>query len=371
MSTPSSLDRLADVELQLVMQGLDFASLLKFARVSRRARHLAQSVVVWKHVPAIHIAMDVPNLGHIRYNSIVFANPAWQSNPLLRHVPVTMTLETINSSVPWFYMRFASGWMERLPHKISALDVSGIELDPPFRQVFLTHPSLQHMRKLRIEYNNDWNDPATLSSIAQLPHLQTLEMQLSGDIGEICTHVHRCPALRNLSVRLHFREEGYSIFSNFAQITRVRLVQMLLRGSDHHLPLLFASLHCVTHMTLEDVHFFGAWDPVAMAFLTGAWSALSSLHTLYLVRADNCDTFQCMLPYVHHAPMLRQLHLVHDGDPYCIDDEELFQLLPTCPHLHITIHVSTEAFGRCSSRWVDVHPHLRCVVDTGDTWPSD
>jgi hypothetical protein len=44
-----SLARLADVELQLVMQGLDASELLQLARCSKQMMHAADSPFAWQH----------------------------------------------------------------------------------------------------------------------------------------------------------------------------------------------------------------------------------------------------------------------------------------------------------------------------------
>ena len=56
----SFLMGLADVELQLVMQGLGVSELLSLARCNQRLLHVVDSDFAWKYAPMLHVDSSAP-----------------------------------------------------------------------------------------------------------------------------------------------------------------------------------------------------------------------------------------------------------------------------------------------------------------------
>jgi hypothetical protein len=91
MSTRNSLDRLADVELQLVMHGLDTSALLKVGRCAKRMYRLLSREFTWQHQSPKRIVIGHPNYEYVLTQAAV-------TSPALVHRPVHIRWSWTSSS---------------------------------------------------------------------------------------------------------------------------------------------------------------------------------------------------------------------------------------------------------------------------------
>jgi hypothetical protein len=365
MSVPqSSLDRLADVELQLVMQALEFSSLLTFARASRRARHLAQAAVVWKFALPVPFQLNVPTL-EPRENG-PRTTTEWRANPLLRHVWVALTLKSGYAQGRFWHIKMEPGWMQRLPPKIYSLNMGGMELLAPSMHWLLMHPAMRHLHSLVIDANSDCNTLATMQLVSSLPHLHTLAVRSNGWSEAAIAQLHQSASLRNLSVYMNMNEWP-TLLEGFTQVKRVRIDALAITGSDYAFVELFRYMSHVEHLTLHGFTSHMSKDNERVALLPGACSTLTSVHTLHLMQTRFCNSLEYLLPYLAYIPQLRVLHItlaqMASGE-YRVDNRMILQLLHDSPQLHITMHVTSRLYN--DFKWSSLHPRLHNVVDGDD-----
>ena len=388
------MERLATVELQLVMHNLDAASLLALARCSRHTLRAADAPFAWQRTlrstsfwmeidePEPDWMMDWSEEQKEEYKreereqrkrdhpedikAETIASPPAKS--LLRHAPISLS--------------WGSFWSESI-HVATDIDVGRLlaaipagaavhELHTPrCLQLtrshwirILTHPAIRQLRTLR--RHSGQNDPTEsvdavsdvemLSLIAaHLPHLRTLHMDpfLSwADTGalwllEITPEAAQrrapghAPAVQPTAAADDVHSEG-SDAGNCA-LRHLIVDQPRLYGSMFLEFFLSSHLRSLHTLTLTLLHAAGSMPsllPISAEDYAAAFSALAQLHTLTLAGVLDIDA---ILPHVARAPRLRwltvqQVHGSHCGDRCVLPSEPILrQLLETAPRLQLTL----------------------------------
>ena len=327
------MNRLADVELQLIMHGLVAAELLQLARCSRRLLHAADCALAWQHTQA-RLTFHFPRRpAPSRWSSWMKSGrklllggksppPSSLSLPLqvaasprlLRHSRTILQLRSSHSGhVSSEDVRALCELLARLPACIQLHELDwGVHtnLSADSAHLLLTLPALQFLRVTVAGQSRLVDESVRLLSRLQLLH--TLECRCDyGSNG--MDSLSAFPALTSLQINDNCPQSCLYAIARCSQLTHLHLLRPRLDGARLRAffgsPLMQRNLQwlridglSVRHDGLDEDKSVSDADYIA------AFSSLSALHTLRLHRVFNIDH---LLLHLSYAPALRlcELHL--------------------------------------------------------------
>jgi hypothetical protein len=336
------MDRLANVELQLIMQQLECNELIAFARCNLRLIRLADSPSVWRH------ATLRLNLAQTTAAGAAAASAA--PSRLLRHARTCIDWASSSFSFP----SAAIDALQSSNLRLHEFDTSGCaEILPLELHRILAHPQAQHLRVLRFHHQRCINSEErasageTIRAIVALPHLHTLRLTHLGDGSE------EAPLLLSLlssarsltALDLEDVADGSPLMGQCASLKHLTLRSPLLYGGRF---LAFFTAPSMRQLESLSLHgFFAAqsfpgYPAVPLEDYTAAFASLRSLHTLTL---SDCFGLDVLLPHLTAAASLRQIssrcriHEVSVPPPAHV----LMQILTEAPKLSCTITLISDA----------------------------
>jgi hypothetical protein len=272
-----SLQRLAKVELQLVLQFLDPISRLRAVRCNRHLLAAADAEFAWTY-GSFQLAVLDNSVDHL----------ARLQSSLLRHSPIAL--------------RIGVGGTLSVPAIVSIRRLRELRIDSRFPaadlDALLVHPALQDLRVLRLP--NTASDHS-IELAAALPQLHSLSL-LCASFSALLEPLLTMGGLTALEVRLWYRLtwEHYAIVGRLPQLRSLRAtdVSYVALSLAHFLrdsPLL-SQLH---HLTVAncDAHCKADEYRVLLA-------RLPQLESLRLIQAKGIGA---LLAELHRAPSLRLL----------------------------------------------------------------
>ena len=328
------MTRLADVELQLVMHGLQCGELLQFARCSQRLMHAAHSAFAWLHASPLHITLPTPPM----------ALHSLQHSLLLRWASLSLTvLPFANGLSPggrsWStsadFKRLSGSELQQLQPESEAADRVRVReraisihalhsqaLLPDAEWVRLLHmPCMQSLRVLRCgKIGMDMHRErfaslrramatAFMRAVIHLPHLHTLQLvQYDADTGEY-EWLALMPSLTSLSVADVRGQQRERVLLPITACTKLRTLSICELAAQSLRPFLMApNLLQLQSLTLERFSCRGARGQllVTPADFVAVFSALTQLQSLELLE---CDPVSEILAHAHSAPALRVITL--------------------------------------------------------------
>jgi hypothetical protein len=156
------MDKLADVESQLIMHGLSIAERLAVASCSTRLLAVVGSPFAWKHAPPLSlISRQI-----LRVSSVA-------GSRFHRHIPIALYWKPLLPSAK------DVDALLRSPLHLRELDASAHDaLTPIIWRRILAHPSMQQLRVLRMHDLSKKRvvDGEMTRLIVALPHLHTLTL---------------------------------------------------------------------------------------------------------------------------------------------------------------------------------------------------
>ena len=341
--------RLATVELQLIMQHCDFKTLLALARCSRFALSAASHPFAWRALPPLSFPTTVADLGGRLRGSRLLAHcdvalrwlpstqERWQPDvddaelAAIESVPRLVELDVRAREVEGSQMK------RLLCHSalagLTALHSSAHagRMDADYTSQLLCQTRLRTL-SLRMSHDPE-SDPRLLASLPQLPALTDLSLSASCVGDDAVDAIGRCASLR----RLHLSSvEPADVFAVLTSPARAWLESLSLRnvwarppspdgaaaadvGADSFTvdveswKASVENLQSLRSLSLQycsghDVIFAGA----AAALVTG-----TALRSLTALRADTLKMDAVggsLIPQLAaHCPQLRRLH-IHDTD---------------------------------------------------------
>ena len=314
------MQHLANVELQLVMHGLDVKSLLQFARCSSQTLRLADTRFAWKFT--------------VRRVTCPTDDPPLPPTSLLRHAPVALRLVWPQADRFQGVKRPAL-FVSQCFALASLAQVRKLHLTPDapmcnalIRQI-LAHPTMQHLRVLWLHTDFQDHGPAAESEsdahlLASLPRLHTLSVRTGLSGATRWTLLPAAPALATLHiVNGSTSVDGQRVDDGCARIGDAglrylnscgRITQLSVAGSalyEGAFRGLFASPCMQRLRTLKLVNFCARHPPhqplvvaATAEDYAASFAALTHLHTLTLL---GCLELEELLPHVVLAPALRSL----------------------------------------------------------------
>jgi len=334
------MQRLADVELQLVMQGLAAQEILKLARCSRYLLHAADAPFAWQYTRLCFEAKELPSppLAEISISTpkrIV----GWCKNTLVAQKPPRLSRHA-KVTIKWPKQTDSHLWVLAIASRFAAI----YELDASCRNsydpVHMIHVlSLPSMQQLRVV--STWGNTHTLmQAFVQLPYLHTLRLSdflHSGSSG--AGLLFQAPALTSLHIKDTFIANSSQLVHVAAcsKLRHLSVFQPWLYGLAW--PVFFAHPHIQQlHSLKVDVFFArGVIDaspaPLPQEYVI-AFASMHHLHTLHLARCEGVDL---MLPALAHAPAIRQLIIEPNSSGSCGSGLALATLLTAAPQLHCVL----------------------------------
>jgi len=193
----SKLDRLADVELQLLLQPLDNLSRVNAARCCKRLLAAAQQPLSWQHAEAYSVRSD-----ELPIAALQPAAPGLAALQLLRRVPLSIRMSSKAAALQHAHL---AGILN-----LGELDSSELCPHPwaPWAALFTeppVAPALQTLRSVRFgtEIHLTPGFILTLRALAQLPQLTRLSLvvpDMPRDLA-VLEPLAQAPCLTDLSVR--------------------------------------------------------------------------------------------------------------------------------------------------------------------------
>ena len=314
------MQRLADVELQLVMQGLTAQEILKLARCSRYLLHAADAPFAWRYarfcfggnkpvLPPPTVALPRRILGWCQR---ILLTRKTKTLRLLRHTRVTLSWHANIDSY-----RGVLAIASRVPaiHEINASWYYG-SYDLKHMSLVLSLPSTQHLRVLSVCDNLL---PAITKAIVQLPHLHTLRLMnssYSNVSGPDLELLYQASALTSL----HFQDSPSHHHSQLVHVAACSKLRDLSVSRpwlyEFAWPVFFARPHTQQLHSLQMDRFsFYSYGPMQQDFQL----TLASMHHLHRLHLARCKNVDLVLPALAHAPVLRQLTIDPLLDRYGID----------------------------------------------------
>jgi hypothetical protein len=358
MSGRSSFNRLADVEIQLVLQCLDRRSRVAAAGMSKRIFAAAKNPFVWLHAhPSEMIIVKTSELPLSDPAAAASSSSSSSSWSLRRFVPRRLK---VNS-------RLSDGWTAHLPSLVQTVGVAPLHavanpacwvkfqewaellgtpslhqlvwnqlrsmtfawqihlLPAQFRATLDCIVALPHLTHLSIFPAEIQCSPDALLPLSRAPALTDLEVSFGRMFGTGHGHI-ALPALRHIQglKRLHFRSATFderdvlppdhSDSSNSDPAVPSSREWCTFR-SFFECPSIAANLE---HLSFSSLHGSCPADRTTAPELLAAryehaFAALKNLRTLELEAVSGIDD---MLPHLHHAPVLRHLTLhLHPENP--------------------------------------------------------
>jgi hypothetical protein len=339
--TPSmvaaSFDRLADVEVQLIMQQLDQPSLLHLARCSRALFHCASHPFAWQWLCVIVDVLDMNMITESR-----------RSHSLLRFAPSAASIlrdwsestpDPVSCAMLSRVPQIVALVFEPHPHPLMSLDEW---------HLFLQHPNAQRLTDVHIIEQPALCGTDSLLLLSRLPLLRTLCLSIPATPSTS----HFEPLANALSLTFMSLWGPDDTFGQpvslapLAQCTRLRTLQL------NHLSLYLGHLSetlmqlARTGGQLQELWFNGVRifpmsdsapvdeaheaDEAVSLELSLATPSLPHLHTLTIMSAGSMP-----LEYLPSLPSLRMLNLTLELLPSA---PKLDLLLRRLPHLRCTVH---------------------------------
>ena len=350
VATSAYMERLADVELQLVMHGLDARSLLQFARCSRPLLHAADHPFAWLHASLHILGWQVESA----------SSPCSPPSRLLRHARLSVRFDNSRPTEQGNIAVEAQQFVDALRslasplHHLTCTDSTKPRISLQQWQQILGAPSARHLRTLHVVgcmYGLCFDD-STVHAIARLPHLHTLVVERCAAHPDMWAALHSAPALTSLRmVDMHAmqREEREERFGNSclqhvrqcSKLTHLDIWSFALQGdgfdsffagSPH-----MRQLHSLQLTCLECA------DVPSAAYMS-AFSALEHMHSLHLAR---CASVNSLLPHLRCAVALLDLTLEVAEEQVTQDEDTpstsvVADLLLAAPLLHCVLLLHTE-----------------------------
>jgi len=302
------MQRLADVELQLIMHGLAAQEILKLARCSRYLLHAADAPFAWKHA---RLCLDVNHkvspppvplpqriLGWCR--SMIIASHLAREPPvrIVRHAKVVVTWRSRGPNWDEDYYYAVLAMASRVP---SIYELRAGFIFPSARMgLVIGLPSMQQLRVLWVygQTNID-RYPAVTKAIVRIPHLHTLHLVASDDGSKNGNEsglgfLSQIPLLTALHIQ--DLKVDPSRLAHIAECSK--LVELSIKW-----PLFDAE--CASLFDVDELY---ATFPTQQDFVI-AFAGMRHLHTLHLAR---CGWINLVLPTLVHAPVLRQFTITPD-----------------------------------------------------------
>jgi hypothetical protein len=328
--------RLADVELQLIMHGLDALSLLHLAQCSSRLLHAAQSPFAWK-CTTLDLSFTVPG----------------PSSLLRQFVNVSLKFcaprPAANGSVPAFDEAYFLG----LDLLANNLNVTKLDLSKMTFRHFnvkqlkrtLSSRRLRDGLRVLVLHRPDTRidlPEGMVKLVTSLTRLHTLHMCPGPGDANRWKSLHNMKGLTDLHIADGVSDVPRSCLPFVAQCVNLRHLRILgpsfCEGAWRNF---FASPNMQRLQSLHIKH-FAARTAVYTNVVTvppqdyaEAFASLKDLHTLQLSRVEDVDA---MLVHVHLAPNLRMLVVDSSGSAvYTPSDSVLKKLLSSAPNLHCKI----------------------------------
>jgi hypothetical protein len=330
----TSFNRLADIEVQLIMQQLDQPDLLRLARCNRALFRCAASPFVWQRLP-----FDLNVNG-----SEIECDPR-RARSLLRFAPSSACVCEMESSET----AVSCATLIRVPKLV---EMNFFRTRQPLMQLdewhlFLQHPNAQRLTRVDVAEQPALCGTDSLSLLSRLPLLRTLYLFVP--VTPSASHFEplvNAPSLTSLTLWGSDDTIGQPVLGPLARCTRLRILQLShLSLSLGHLSETLSQLAQaggqLQKMWFNGVRTFPMNDstPVDEANeadeavsleLSLAASSLLHLHTLAIISAGPMP-----LEYLPSLPSLRMLDLTLELLPSA---PKLELLLRRLPHLHCTVH---------------------------------
>jgi len=349
------MQRLADVELQLVMQGLTAQEILTLARCSRYLLHAADAPFAWRYtrlcfgddakpvVPPPTVALPQRILGWCQRMLLLAQKP--KPPQLLRHAKVSIIWRADDVISNLRALEIAS----RIPaiYEINAAWCSGTYA-LNYTNFLFSLPSTQQLRVLSACDNLY---PAIIKAIIQLPHLHTLHLRdtsfpsVSGLGLEL---LYQAPALTSLHIQ--DKPERLMHVAACSKLTDLSVLEPRLDG--------FAWSVFFAHPHIQQLHSLKL-DLLSFKHLNGpthhdfqiAFANMHHLHTLHLARCDGVDL---VLPALAHAPVLCRLTIKPHLTRFCAYGIGID-----------SIDTKTAPSALVLAALLIAAPRLHCVLDLG------
>ena len=352
MSAYAYMERLADVELQLVMHGLDARSLLQFARCSRPLLHAADHPFAWLHA-SLHI------LGWQVESASSSSSPP---SRLLRHARLSVRFDKSRPTEQGAIAVQAQPFVDALRslasplHHLTCTDATKPRISLEQWQQILAAPSARHLRTLRMagDMCRSSFDDETVRAISRLAHLHTLAVECCAEDSAVWAALPDAPALTSLQIVDRHRSTLEDDFGNSclhyvrqcSKLTHLNIwsFALALNGGDELRSFFADSPH---HMQrLESLQLTMDCDELLPAPCVAAFSSLVHLHSLHLA---HCTSVSWLLPHVRAAPVLRRLRLEVSNNQV-VDQENqdipaiaaIAALLTAAPLLHCSLLLHTK-----------------------------
>ena len=331
------LDKLAVVELQLVMQFLDTKSKLKAARCCQRLLHAASGPFAWRDTPSFFVEIQSP------------ADVECVCSSLIRFAPIDLQCTGLTSL----------GGLLTVPH-LWALDLmaTGAAVFDELPQL-LRHPSMARLAWLWIEESMASADQTVeiMRAVAALPQLRTLDVSLQSAAGPTLQPLVHAPALTDLTIRRNeWTASEAALLNAISQCAGLRQLSLcgvqFLRGSFRSF---FTSVSMRRLWRLKLSICLAAGDDLEAIVGNGdliiapdadeyrvAFSALEHLQSLLLEAVWGINA---LLPHLHLAPALCVLSLRCEPENFGSDAADsalprravLTALLAAAPKLEVRL----------------------------------
>ena len=386
------MNRLADVELQLVMQGLAAQEILKLARCSRYLLHAADAPFAWKHA---RLCLDVNHKVSPPAVSLPWRLLGWcqlmllpkirarNSAGFLRHAKVVVSWRGLGKDEEEedYYRAFLQ-MASRVP-SIYELHTS-VVFSPTRTKLVLELPSMQQLRVLWLYDETDIDSYLGVEhAIAQLPHLHTLHLvapraYYGSDYGygyePDLGFLSQIPSLTSLHL-----QDNYNLSLTPWWLTHVagcsKLVELSIACPWMNGPACTKFFAHTTTQQLRSLKLY-SFRATEQDFII-AFTGMRHLHSLEIT---NCGWIDLVLPALAHAPVLRQLTIEPNLDnniwhPYtginsAPSNLVLTTLLDAAPRLRCVIILRFSAVPRGNNfdlgRWLQTRFDADAVLAASD-----
>jgi hypothetical protein len=353
----ASFNRMADVEVQLIMQHLGRRSLLRFARCSRTLLRCASHLLAWRWLPfPVHVCdMDASVESRRAHSLLRFAPSGAFIEPDESESDETES-ESSASAV-------SCATLLRVPQMVSLEFFTGrriMQLDE--WRLFLHQPSAQRLTRVDIGLQPSLCDATSVSLLSQLPLLRTLGLCAS----VLCTSDHKslvnAPSLTEFVFWGSESSRQPVPLEPLVQYTRLRSLSLrevpLRLGELSGMLRQFAQAGGqLQELLLSNLQMFPMTDSVVQSAsaqpletvsleLSLAAPSLMHLHTLTLI--SNSTALDCV-------PWLPSLRLLNLSFRYFPSASSIELLLRRLPHLRCVFKAPS---ALNSSEWQYAQSHL-------------
>ncbi len=315
------MHRLADVEVQSVMQLLDVPSRLRLAMCSRQVQRCVSNPFAWQ--------CDEPLPCSISANG---ALPMNLRHSMLRFAPVHVQLDA------WANAATVQR-LQQIP-VLRSLCLEG-QADRAVQAAIFALPNLRHhLHSLELASTQLLCYDECLVALAGMVQLRTLSLNCGGaNSPTALDFLASVPALTNLSFRCQWscddlaqRVAWYRSMSKASGLKRLTLLHAhMVDGEVPALLQLLPALTQLEHLSIVAVQKRSCGPAGALDACDAALAQLSNLHTLEFANISCADR---LLPHLAHLPALRRLAMTPNArfDPSAA---VLRELLTKAPQLHV------------------------------------